>query len=112
MLDRGGYLICETARCFKRPSRRLSAKLEQRLRAREAAASAHADAPILIAARKCRLNPEPSATSSWGWSVRCPGTNHSLMISTKDNTFGCGYCKRQGGPEELRAFAAERKAKS
>ena len=52
-------------------------KLEQRLRVREAAASAHADAPILIAARKCRMNPEPSATSSWGWSVRCPGTNHS-----------------------------------
>ncbi len=74
MLDRGGYLICETARCFKRPSRRLSAKLEQRLRAREAAASAHADAPILIAARKCRMNPEPSATSSLG--LECPMPRH------------------------------------
>jgi hypothetical protein len=43
---------------------------------------------------------------SWGWSALCPGTNHSLMISTNDNTFGCGYYKRRGGPEELRTFVS------
>jgi hypothetical protein len=35
----------------------------------------------------------------------CPqGRNHWIMISPSHNEFGCGYCRRKGGPEELRAF--------
>jgi hypothetical protein len=63
----------------------------------------------VLAARECQLNPRPSGTSPTAWIANCPGTNHFLMIGTQDNTFSCGWCKRRGGPEELRAFAAERK---
>jgi branched-chain amino acid transport system ATP-binding protein len=30
------------------------------------------------------------------------------MIGADTNTWGCGWCKRKGGPEELKAFVIER----
>jgi hypothetical protein len=85
--------------------------LQARIDAREQAARSYADAPIVLAARECRLNPEPSGTSPIAWMARCPGTNHSLMIGADTNTWGCGWCKRKGGPEELKAFVVERRTK-
>ena len=70
-----------------------------------------AETPIVIAARECGLNPNPSGTSSTAWLAQCPGTNHSLMIGAAAGEFGCGWCKRRGGVDELRAFAAERRRK-
>jgi hypothetical protein len=85
--------------------------LQARIDAREQAARSYADAPIVLAARECRLNLEPSGTSPIAWMARCPGTNHSLMIGADTNTWGCGWCKRKGGPEELKAFVVERRTK-
>ena len=45
------------------------------------------------------------------WASNCPGTNHFLYISTKTDTFGCGWCKRKGDAEELRKFTVERSSK-
>lgn len=63
---------------------------------------------IVAAARTAGLGPEPSAGHEGQWHARCPGTNHNLMLSTSTETFGCGYCRRKGGPQELVAFAARR----
>jgi hypothetical protein len=79
---------------------------------RKAAARSHSDSAIVRAAKECELDPRPSGTSAVAWIANCPGTSHWLMIGADSNTWGCGWCKRRGGPDELRAFVIERKAKA
>ena len=52
------------------------------------------------------LHPTPSGGNKYSWVARCPygRRNHFMMVSTKENTFGCGYCKKQGGQKELEQF--------
>lgn len=52
------------------------------------------------------LGPKPSGTSPTAWEAMCPGSNgkHQLLICAESDTFECGYCEREGGPEELEAF--------
>ena len=69
------------------------------------------ESSIVRTARRLKLSPEPSGTSPTAWRATCPGTNHTLMIGTESKSFGCGYCRRKGGPEELEAFVADRRAK-
>lgn len=54
----------------------------------------------------CRLglDPRPAGHNHNAWMANCPRTSHWLMISAEQNEFGCGYCRRKGGPAELRAF--------
>lgn len=66
---------------------------------------------VVRAARELRLQPEPTGTAPAAWRARCPETNHSLYISTASNSFGCGYCRRKGGEDELRAFVDERRGR-
>jgi len=66
---------------------------------------------IIRVARELKLHPKPEGGGPFNWYARCPQTNHSLMISSKSDQFGCGYCRRKGGAEELREFVAERQAK-
>ena len=75
---------------------------------RNARAARKQKAPIIETARRLRLGPEPTCTSPVAWQARCPGANHYLYISSASNSFGCGWCRRKGGPEELEAFAVER----
>jgi hypothetical protein len=86
--------------------------LKCRLDGRAAAASSHGDSAIVLAAKKCQLDPRPSGTSPSAWMANCPGTNHWLMIGADTNTWGCGWCKRRGAPDELRAFVKERRPNS
>ncbi len=65
---------------------------------------------LVETARALRLQPEPSRTSPTSWSANCPGTHHWISINAESERWGCGYCKRNGGPEELWAFVTERKA--
>jgi len=65
---------------------------------------------IVTTATELRLNPRPSGTGPNSWTASCPGTNHPLRIRAETNTFGCGWCKRTGGPDELEQFVADRKA--
>jgi hypothetical protein len=85
-------------------------KISEDLRRNADQAEAAQGSPIVRRARWLGLAPEPAGTSPDHWSARCPQTSHRLMISTSTNQFGCGWCKRSGGPGELRRFAAERKA--
>ena len=61
-------------------------------------------APIIQVAQELGLDPRPAGHSSSAWIADCPRRSHWLMISASRNDFGCGYCRRNGGPTELRAF--------
>ena len=65
---------------------------------------------IVAAAQELHLNPRPSGTSPNSWIASCPRTNHPLQIDADANIFGCGWCKRKGGPDELKQFLADRRA--
>ncbi len=69
------------------------------------------ESPIINAARELGISPSPAGVGSHQWSANCPGTSHSIWISTLSNTFGCGYCRRKGGPEELIEFVKLRRAR-
>ena len=64
--------------------------------------------PILEAAMACG-NLRPAGQDTTAWMANCPcGGQHWIMISTESIEFGCGYCRRKGGPEELRRFIADK----
>ena len=62
------------------------------------------EAPIIKMARALGLDPRPAGHNDSAWMANCPRGAHWIMISPSHNEFGCGYCHRKGGPEELRAF--------
>ncbi len=63
---------------------------------------------VVRVAKECGLDPQPAGHNEHSWRARCPGTGHALMIAT--DSFGCGYCRRNGGAVDLRAFVEERAA--
>jgi hypothetical protein len=63
------------------------------------------EAPIIKMARELGLAPRPAGHNDSAWMAGCPqSSNHWIMISPERNEFGCGYCRRKGGLQELRAF--------
>ena len=62
-------------------------------------------APIITLASELGLNPRPAGHNSSAWMAACPRRSHWIMLSPSRNEFGCGYCRRKGGPAELKAFA-------
>ncbi len=68
--------------------------------------------PIVRRAKWLGLNPEPTGVDPRHWSARCPLTSHRLYLNTETNEFGCGYCRRRGGSNELNAFARERRERA
>jgi hypothetical protein len=67
-------------------------------------------APIIELANELGLNPRPAGHNGSAWVADCPRRSHTLMLSSSLNEFGCGYCRRKGGPAELEAFADHLKA--
>jgi hypothetical protein len=61
-------------------------------------------APIITLASELGLNPRPAGHDSSAWMADCPRRSHWIMLSPSLNEFGCGYCRRKGGPAELKAF--------
>jgi len=67
-------------------------------------------APIIELANELGLNPRPAGHNGSAWVADCPRRSHTLMLSPSLNEFGCGYCRRKGGPAELRDFADDVKS--
>ncbi len=63
---------------------------------------------IIRTAQELGLHPRPSGTGPDSWYANCPGKNHPLYITATAESFGCGWCKRKGGVEDLRTFVEER----
>lgn len=62
-------------------------------------------APIVEMAKALGLGPRPAGHNDVDWMANCPrSSSHWITISPPHNEFGCGYCHRKGGPQELRAF--------
>jgi hypothetical protein len=60
--------------------------------------------------RSIGLYPEPGGISPTNWEANClSGGQHRLMISTKSNEWGCGYCKRKGDINSLREWYESKK---
>jgi hypothetical protein len=78
-------------------------ELRRNALAAEAASLDH-EALIIKVARDLGLNPRPAGHNSTAWTADCARRSHFIMISPSHNEFGCGYCKRAGGPAELQAF--------
>lgn len=72
------------------------------------AAEAGAPSEIVPTARDLGLCPEPSNAAVGYWLANCPGTQHSIELRPSTEEWFCGYCRRRGSSEELRAFRRER----
>lgn len=49
------------------------------------------------------LNPKPSGNNQYSWLADCPfsDSKHFMMVSTKENRYGCGWCKKKGNQNDL-----------
>ena len=69
------------------------------------AMKSNSDNELIKYCKSIGLNPEPDGSSSTNWEANClSGGQHRLMISTKSNEWGCGYCKRKGDINSLREW--------
>ncbi len=64
---------------------------------------------LIGVARELGLSPYPTGKYPDQWAACCPGRHHPIYITTRGNYFFCGWCKRKGRVEELRAFVKERR---
>ena len=57
---------------------------------------------------EAKYSPKPTGTDEHNWEATCPNSsNHKIMINTKSDSWGCGYCCRKGGLEELKDWIHE-----
>lgn len=70
--------------------------------------------PLIIYCTEHKLYPEPEGHSPYNWKANCPsGRQHHIMISTsspEEHSWGCGYCKKKGGLEELKQMMQTKKS--
>ena len=58
--------------------------------------------------REKGLQPQPYDEEKGQWVAKCPsGAKHSIMISAYFDEFGCGWCKKKGGKQELKDWIQE-----
>jgi hypothetical protein len=63
--------------------------------------------PLISFLEERVLNPQPTNELN-SWVTKCPcGGNHSIMIVTIEDEWGCGYCKRKGKLPELKSWLQE-----
>ena len=62
--------------------------------------------PLLRYLEAQGLQPKPSGLDAHAWLAACPFSNkkHFMMVSSKTNTYGCGWCKKKGGQASLVAY--------
>ncbi len=67
---------------------------------------------IVKTAEELGLHPRPDGRSPYSWVATCPThPGHPILIDTESGIFGCPYCCRKGGAEELRKFYEYRRQK-
>lgn len=58
--------------------------------------------PLINFLEERQLHPRPTGDTPFSWKARCPaGTIHHIMVSSKHDEWGCGYCGRKGGLKDL-----------
>jgi len=58
---------------------------------------------------KNNFNPKPTGNTKYSWEIGCPNADgkHFVMISTLNDGWGCGYCKRKGDLEDFKDWLRE-----
>jgi hypothetical protein len=70
----------------------------------------NADNELIRYCKSIGLNPEPDGRSTTTWEANClSGGQHHIMISTKSNEWGCGYCGKKGDIHTLREWYESKK---
>ena len=58
--------------------------------------------------REKGLHPKPFDEEKGQWVANCPsGAKHPIMINAYFDEFGCGWCKKKGGKQELKDWIQE-----
>ncbi|MDC1505886.1 hypothetical protein N8475_11925 [Winogradskyella sp.] len=67
--------------------------------------------PFIDYLEKVNLHPIPDGKSEYQWLAKCPYSNgnHHIMVSTKNNTYGCGWCKKKGNQRDLENYLKTRR---
>ena len=65
--------------------------------------------PFIDYLEKTNFNPKPTGNTKYSWTIGCPNAEgkHFLMISTLNDEWGCGYCKRKGDLEDFKNWLRE-----
>lgn len=63
--------------------------------------------PIYQTVKNLGLQPFNSGYNEYSWHANCPRGKHNLFFNTENNNWGCGYCKKKGGPDDLINFTGE-----
>ena len=59
--------------------------------------------PLIKYVKEQGLHPTPTGNAIGSWLAKCPNAKHHfIMISTKNDQWGCGYCRKKGGIKELK----------
>ena len=67
--------------------------------------------PLITFLEQQQLHPKPTGFNENSWTANCPSRgNHFIQVVTTNDQWGCGYCKRKGGIEELEKWLQERKS--
>lgn len=53
------------------------------------------------------MNPRHCDGNAHSWVANCAQGEHFMAVSTKDDTWGCGYHKRKGGQKDLENWLRE-----
>ena len=69
--------------------------------------------PFIDFLKKVNLDPFPDGKSEYQWLAKCPYSNgkHHIMVSTKNNTYGCGWCRKKGKQKDLEDYLKTQKHK-
>ena len=66
------------------------------------------ETPIIDYLRGQDLFPRPTGNNPNSWVAKCPsGGNHHIMIVTKEDIWGCGYCNKKGNQKDLEKWLWE-----
>ena len=47
-----------------------------------------------------------TGNTAYSWAAKCPNVNgkHQIMVSTKHDDWGCGYCQKKGDQKDLQKW--------
>lgn len=62
--------------------------------------------PFIDYLKKVNLDPIPDGENEHQWLAKCPYSKgkHHMMVSTKNDTYGCGWCKKKGSQSDLENY--------
>ena len=64
--------------------------------------------PLIQYLKEKKISHEPTGHNLYSWVANCPsGGQHHIMVSTENDEWGCGYCRRKGGIAELEKWLRE-----